>query len=97
LAPTDSLPQNILTASRATMDKAVRDRYLANWTRADFAAELGGYDAPTTLAVGASDPFVTADYLASTVSALRSGTLVTSNIAPEIFSAVAWVWAGVER
>jgi len=59
------------------MDKAVRDRYLANWTRADFAAELGGYDAPTTLAVGASGPFVTADYLASMVSALRSGTLVT--------------------
>jgi hypothetical protein len=30
--------ENILTASRATMDKAVRDRYLATWTRADFAA-----------------------------------------------------------
>ena len=69
--------QNILTASRATMNKAVWDRYLANWTQADFAAELERYDGPVTLVVGDSDPFVTADYLASTVSALRSGTLVT--------------------
>lgn len=79
LAPhlTEEQLQNILTTSRATMNKAVWDQYLANWTQAGFVDELDNFDAPTTLAVGASDPFVTADYLDNTVNALRSGTLVT--------------------
>jgi pimeloyl-ACP methyl ester carboxylesterase len=79
LAPhlTEEQLQEILARSRETLDRTVWDRYLQNWTSASFEDELDRYDAPTTLAVGGSDPFVTADYLAATVKRLRSGTLIT--------------------
>jgi pimeloyl-ACP methyl ester carboxylesterase len=68
--------RNIVARSRATMDRAVWESYLANWTGASFIADVGSYAAPTTVTYGDSDPFVTADYLADTVARLRAGRLV---------------------
>ena len=58
------------------LDKQVWDAYLANWTGADFAGDLGNYAAATTLVVGDGDPFVTNEYLEATLSLLRNGSIV---------------------
>ena len=47
-----------------------------NWTGASFAEDVGNYHLPTTLVVGEGDPFVTNDYLATTLAELREGTMV---------------------
>jgi pimeloyl-ACP methyl ester carboxylesterase len=74
---TDDQLSAIVSQSKASMNKQTWDAYLANWTAPDFADSVGNYAAPTTLAVGAGDPFVTAQYLAATLSALQDGTLVS--------------------
>ena len=78
LAPNLSAGQlaNIVSRSHATMDQGVWDAYLKNWTSADFADALGGYDGPVTLAYGEDDGFVTKDYLAATAEALANAELV---------------------
>lgn len=78
LAPhlTDDQLRSIVARNRASMDQTAWERYLANWTETSFAEEIGTFPAPTTVAYGASDPFVTADYLADTVARLRAGKLV---------------------
>jgi pimeloyl-ACP methyl ester carboxylesterase len=79
LAPnlTDEQLAEIVTQSQTTLDKSVWDAYLANWTGADFLDELKACTMPAALVVGADDPFVTADYLDSTLSKLQAGKLVT--------------------
>jgi len=79
LAPhlTDDQLDDIVSRGGTTLDRSVWEAYLANWTSASFADELGRYSAPTTLAVGGSDPFVTAEYLADTLSRLQAGRLMT--------------------
>jgi pimeloyl-ACP methyl ester carboxylesterase len=74
---TDDQLSKIVSQSYSTMNKQSWDAYLANWTGPNFADAIGNYEAPTTLAVGAGDPFVTAEYLATTLSALQDGTLVS--------------------
>jgi pimeloyl-ACP methyl ester carboxylesterase len=74
---TDEQLSEIVAQSNTTMNKQIWDAYLANWTGPNFADAVGDYAAPTTLAVGEGDPFVTAEYLASTLSALQHGTLVS--------------------
>lgn len=78
LAPflTDAQLEEMVSISGKTLDKQVWDAYLANWTGADFAGEVGNYSAPTTLVVGDGDPFVTNEYLAATLADLRSGSMV---------------------
>ena len=77
LAPflTDDQLDEMVSFAVQTLDKGVWDSYLANWTGADFAEDLGKYAAPTTLVVGDGDPFVTNEYLAATLAGLRSGTM----------------------
>jgi pimeloyl-ACP methyl ester carboxylesterase len=78
LAPflTDAQLEEMVSFSGTTLDKLVWDAYLANWTGASFAEDVASYSSPTTLVVGEGDPFVTAEYLASTLAELRVGTLV---------------------
>jgi pimeloyl-ACP methyl ester carboxylesterase len=78
LAPflTEAQLEQMVSFSGNTLDKQVWDAYLANWTSASFADEIGNYSAPTTLVVGEGDPFVTNEYLAATLAGLRAGTLV---------------------
>lgn len=53
------------------LSKPAWDRYLANWSGADFLAALNG-DVPTTLLVGEHDPIATLDHLAETIEALAA-------------------------
>lgn len=78
LAPflTDSQLEEMVGFAAKTLDKSVWDAYLANWTGANFAQDIGNYAAPTTLVVGDGDPFVTNEYLAATLAGLRSGSMV---------------------
>ena len=78
LAPflTPSQLEQMVSFSGATLDKQVWDAYLANWTGASFANDIGNYSAPTTLVVGDGDPFVTNDYLAATLAGLSAGSMV---------------------
>ena len=68
---------NLVKRNRASMTEAVWRAYLANWTGPHFDAELGKCKMPVTLFVGASDPFVTKEYLADTLRKLPKGTLKT--------------------
>ena len=58
-------------------DEATWESYLKNWTSPDFLDRMGTYEGPTTLIVGESDPFVTAEYLGDTLAALKNGNLKT--------------------
>jgi pimeloyl-ACP methyl ester carboxylesterase len=62
--------------SAGTLAKPTWDRYLANWTGADFAVALNR-DVPTTFVLGERDPIATADHLAPTIAALPDATVVT--------------------
>lgn len=68
---------NLVKRNRASMTQSVWDDYLANWTGPSFMPALSACTMPVTLFVGASDPFVTASYLAETVEALPHGRLET--------------------
>lgn len=62
--------------SAGTLAKPTWDRYLANWTGADFAAALNRA-VPTTFVLGGRDPIATADHLAETLAALPGADVVT--------------------
>ena len=66
----------IVGRNRAAMGRPTWTAYLKNWTSPDFHAALADYPGPATLFYGQTDPFVTADYLQSTVSALPQGRLL---------------------
>lgn len=68
--------QNIVSRSHEVMDQSVWDAYLANWTGASFADSLSLYGGPVTIAYGASDPFVTKEYIGDTAAALTNATVV---------------------
>jgi pimeloyl-ACP methyl ester carboxylesterase len=78
LAPflTEAQLAEMVSFAGSTLDKQVWDAYLANWTGASFAEDIGNYAAPTTLVVGDGDPFVTNEYLAATLAGLQSGSMV---------------------
>ena len=78
LAPflTESQLEEMVSFSGSTLDKQVWDAYLANWTGAHFAEQIGDFNAPTTLVVGDGDPFVTNEYLAATLAGLSSGSMI---------------------
>lgn len=67
--------RNLVARNRASMSQPVWDAYLANWTSPSFMPELKRYGGPATLLYGASDPFVTGEYLAETMKALTRGQL----------------------
>ncbi|MDI9975607.1 alpha/beta hydrolase [Rhodococcus sp. IEGM 1307] len=69
--------KNLVDRNRSTMDQATWESYLKNWTSPDFLDRMGTYEGPTTLIVGESDPFVTAEYLGDTLAALKNGNLKT--------------------
>jgi pimeloyl-ACP methyl ester carboxylesterase len=62
--------------SARTLTKPTWDRYLANWTGADFAGALDG-TVPTRFVLGESDPIATPDHLAETLAALPQADVVT--------------------
>jgi len=68
---------NLVKRNRATMNEAVWKAYLANWTGPHFEGELGKCKMPVALFVGATDPFVTLDYLADTARRLPKCQLGT--------------------
>lgn len=81
LAPhlSDAQLRNIVSRSQSSLDRTVWDAYLSNWSKASFGSELPNYRGRVTVAYGGSDPFVTKEYLADTVSALPSASASAIN------------------
>lgn len=66
----------LVARNRSSMSQATWEKYLHNWTSSpSFMDELGTYAGKVTVLWGETDPFVTPDYLADTLAALRDGTL----------------------
>jgi pimeloyl-ACP methyl ester carboxylesterase len=67
LSPTmsDADLRRLGARNRASLDRAVWDRYLLNWVGPAFADELGSYAGRVTLLAGEHDPFVTQAALAA--------------------------------
>lgn len=78
LAPhlTDSQLQNIVSRSQMVLDRDVWETYLANWSNSAFGGELPRYSGQVVLAYGASDPFVTKEYLQATADALPHASMI---------------------
>jgi pimeloyl-ACP methyl ester carboxylesterase len=68
--------ETLIGLSAGTLAKPTWERYLANWTGADFTGDLN--DAvPTTFVLGEGDPIATPDHLAGTLAGLPAATVVT--------------------
>lgn len=67
--------RRLVARGRASMDQRAWDAYLRNWTSPSFLDQVRELTMPVTLFYGESDPFITPDYLADTVDALKDGHL----------------------
>lgn len=64
----------VVARNRASMSKEVWDAYLANWSGSSFHEDLSSLTTPVTVFYGESDPFITPEYLAETVGAIKNCT-----------------------
>lgn len=89
LSPTmaDADLERLAARNRASLDRAVWDRYLLNWVEPDFFDDLKSIPGQVTLLAGENDPFVTQAALAAIDNGLpdsRTGVIRNAGHYPSI-------------